>query len=191
MAEHTERAVLAGGCFWIIQQLLRQCAGVVSTRVGWMGGEGDDPTETDNGGHAEVVEVIFDTDRLSYRGLLEYFFIVHRPDLAEDVVGTIYRSEIFYLDEGQRMAAEETIRDVDASGHWPGRVATRVSKAGRFLVEPQKNQNYLQHFPLGCPARPEPRTSDAIAIRITHSVGLNPSFEHSASEGALPGRIPV
>jgi peptide-methionine (S)-S-oxide reductase len=159
MAEKTERAVLAGGCFWIIQQLLRQRAGVVSTRVGWMGGEGDNPNEINNGGHAEVVEVIFDPDRLPYRGLLEYFFIVHRADLGADVVGTNYRSEIFYINEAQRMVAEETIRDVDASGHWPGRMATRVSKAGRFLAEPQRNQNYLQRFPLGCPA-PFPRSGE-------------------------------
>jgi peptide-methionine (S)-S-oxide reductase len=152
MKQGTERAILAGGCFWIMQQLLRQRDGVISTRVGWMGGEGDNPTEKNNGGHAEVVEVIFDPDRLSYRELLEYFFIVHRPDLGKDVVGTIYRSEIFHTSEAQRLTAEQTIRDVDLSEHWPGKVVTRVSEASRFLVDPPNNQDYLQRFALGCPA---------------------------------------
>jgi peptide-methionine (S)-S-oxide reductase len=101
------------------------------------------------------------TGPLPYRTLLEYFFIVHRPDLGEDVVGTIYRSEIFHTSEAQRLVAEETIRDVDASGHWPGRVATLVSKAGPFLVDPPRNQNYLQRFPLGCPS-PFPRRSEPV-----------------------------
>ncbi|MDW4551242.1 peptide-methionine (S)-S-oxide reductase [Defluviimonas sp. D31] len=156
MSKNTERAVLAGGCYWIMQQLLRHREGVISTRVGWMGGEGDTPTENNNGCHAEVVEVIFDQDRLSYRELLEYFFMVHRPDLGADVVATIYRSEIFHTSGSQRVIAEETIRDVDASGHWPGKVVTRVSQAGRFLVDPPKDQDYLQRYPDGCPA-PFPR----------------------------------
>jgi peptide-methionine (S)-S-oxide reductase len=105
MKKNTERAILAGGCYFIMQQLLRQCSGVISTRVGWMGGEGDNPTEKDNGGHAEVVEVVFNPDRISYRQLLEYFFMVHRADLGEDVVGTIYRSEIFHTSEAQRLTA--------------------------------------------------------------------------------------
>ncbi|MCU9850113.1 peptide-methionine (S)-S-oxide reductase [Defluviimonas sp. WL0024] len=160
MSKDNERAVLAGGCSWIMQQLLRHRDGVISTRVGWMGGEGDNPTELTNGGHAEVVEVIYDPDRLSYRELLEYFFIVHRPDLGSDVVATIYRSEIFHTSEAQRVIAEETICDVDASGHWPGKVVTRVTQAGRFLVDPPKDQDYLQRFPVGCPA-PFPRQSEA------------------------------
>jgi peptide-methionine (S)-S-oxide reductase len=161
MKEMTERAVLAGGCSWIMQQLLRHRDGVISTRVGWMGGQGDNPTEKHHGGHAEVVEVIFDPSRLSYRQLLEYFFIVHRADLAESIVGTIYRSEIFHTSEAQRLTAEETIRDVDAAGHWPGRVVTRVSEASRFLVDPPSNQDYLQRFPLGCPA-PFPRREEPV-----------------------------
>jgi peptide-methionine (S)-S-oxide reductase len=132
-----------------MQQLLRQCSGVISTRVGWMGGEGDNPTEKDNGGHAEVVEVVFNPDRISYRQLLEYFFMVHRADLGEDVVGTIYRSEIFHTSEAQRLTAAETIRDVDASEHWPGKLVTRISVASRFLESAPSDQDYLQRFPSG------------------------------------------
>jgi peptide-methionine (S)-S-oxide reductase len=121
MSESAETTVLAGGCFWIMQQLLRRCEGVISTRVGWTGGENDNPTEDDNLGHAEAVEVTFDLARITYRGLLEFFFQVHRADLGERVVGSSYRSEIFYTSDEQRRVAEETIRDVDASGHWPGK----------------------------------------------------------------------
>src|SRR4051812_18619438 len=96
MSENVERAVLAGGCAWIMQHLLRQAEGVVSTRTGWTGGTGDNPTEENDGGHAEAVEVIFDSRRLSYRNLLELFFVVHRADLDAGVVGSIYRSEIFF-----------------------------------------------------------------------------------------------
>ena len=157
MSGNTETAVLAGGCFWIMQQLLRDRDGVISTRVGWTGGENENPIEgKHNAGHAEAVEVTFDPDRLSYRELLEYFFMVHRPDLGEDVVGTGYRSEIFHVSEEQRVVAGETIRDVNASGHWPGKVATRVSAAGRFWEEAPEQQDYLQRFPVGCPA-PFPR----------------------------------
>ena len=122
------------------------------TRVGWIGGENENPTAKNNVGHAEGVEVIFDPDRLSYRQLLEYFFMVHRADLGEDVVGTGYRSEIFHTSEAQRVVAEETIRDFDAAGHWPGKVVTRVSKAGRFWEEAPEQQDRLQRFRVGCPA---------------------------------------
>lgn len=132
MTDDAETAVLAGGCAWIMQQLLRHPEGVISTRTGWTGGEGDNPTEESPGGHAEVVEVVFDPERLSYRDLLEYFFQVHRPDLDESLVGSIYRSEIFCTSDEQRRVAEETILDVDASGHWPGGTVTRISEAGRF-----------------------------------------------------------
>jgi peptide-methionine (S)-S-oxide reductase len=162
MSENTESAVLAGGCFWIMQQLLRNRDGVISTRVGWIDGENENPTLEKNVGHAEAVEVTFDPERLSYRELLEYFFMVHRADLREDVVGTGYRSEIFYVSEEQRAVAEETIRDVDASGHWPGKVVTRISKAGRFWAEPPESQDYLHRFPVGCPA-PFPRRREPAA----------------------------
>jgi peptide-methionine (S)-S-oxide reductase len=160
MSDDVETAVLAGGCFWIMQQLLRDRAGVVSTRVGWTGGEGENPTEENPGGHAEAVEVTFDPERISYRGLLEYFFQVHRPDLDEDLVGSGYRSEIFYTSEEQRIAAEETIRDVDASGHWPGKVVTRISEAGTFWEAEATDQDYFQRYPEGC-ASPFPRLAES------------------------------
>jgi peptide-methionine (S)-S-oxide reductase len=130
-----------------MQQLLRHPDGVISTRVGWTGGEGDNPTEQNPQGHAEVVEVVFDPERLSYRDLLEYFFQVHRADLGDELVGSIYRSEIFYTSEEQRRVAQETIADVDASGHWLGKTVTEISQAGRFWVEPAANQDYLWRFP--------------------------------------------
>ncbi len=147
MSDETETAILAGGCSWIMQQLLRHPDGVISTRVGWAGGEGNHPTEQDPQGHAEAVEVVFDPERLSYRDLLEYFFQVHRADLGEDVVGSIYRSEIFYTSEEQRRVAEETIADVDASGHWLGETATELSEASRFWEDPAADQDYFQRFP--------------------------------------------
>lgn len=156
MSTNVERAILAGGCYWIMQQLLRNREGVISTRVGWIGGENDNPTLKNNVGHVEAVEVTFDPERLSYRALLDYFFMVHRADLGENVVGSGYRSEIFHMSEEQRVVAEETIRDVDASGHWPGKVVTRVSKANRFWEEAPEEQDYLNRFPAGCLA-PFPR----------------------------------
>jgi peptide-methionine (S)-S-oxide reductase len=150
MTDEAETAVLAGGCFWIMQQLLRDRDGVISTRVGWTGGEGENPTEENPGGHAEAVEVTFDPERISYRDLLEYFFQVHRPDLDEGLVGSIYRSEIFYTSEEQRRLAEETIRDVDASRHWPGKVVTEVSEAGTFWEAVAEDQDYFQRYPDGC-----------------------------------------
>ena len=139
-----------------MQQLLRGCHGVVSTRVGWTGGMNDDPTEENNVGHAEAVEVTFDSDRVSYRGLLEFFFQVHRPDLGEEVVGSGYRSEIFYMGDEQRKVAEETVRDVNASGHWPGTIVTRISEAGRFWQAEAEDQDYFLRWPAGCVA-PFPR----------------------------------
>ena len=147
MGDNAETAILAGGCSWIVQQLLRDRDGVIATRVGWMGGEGDDPNEENPGGHAEVVEVSFDPARISYRALLEYFFHIHRADLGEDVVGSIYRSEIFCTSEEQRSVAEETIRDLDASGHWLGKTVTRVSEAERFWEDSAENQDYFQRVP--------------------------------------------
>jgi peptide-methionine (S)-S-oxide reductase len=154
--ERTEIAFLAGGCAWIMQQLLRTPEGVISTRTGFMGGENENPTEEDDGGHAEVVEVVFDPERLSYRGLLEVFFQVHRPDLAEGLVGSLYRSEVFCTSVEQRRTAEEMIRDVDRSGHWLGKTVTRVSAAGTFWEMGPEDQDYLLRFPHGCPP-PFPR----------------------------------
>jgi peptide-methionine (S)-S-oxide reductase len=150
MGGNTETAILAGGCAWIMQQLLRQPEGVVSTRTGFMGGENENPTEEDDGGHAEVVEVVFDTERLSYRGLLEVFFQVHRPDLDESTVGSLYRSEIFYTSPEQQRVAEEMIGDVDASRHWPGKTVTKISEGTVFWEMAPEDQDYLLRFPHGC-----------------------------------------
>ena len=165
MSDNTETAMLAGGCAWIMQQLLRHPDGVISTGVGWTGGEGENPTEENPQGHAEAVEVVFDPERLSYRDLLEYFFQVHRPDLGEDLVGSIYRSEIFYMTDQQRQVAEETIRDVDASGHWPGTIVTKISEAGRFWEAEAEDQDHFQRYPEG--RTPFPRPGAEAASRET------------------------
>jgi peptide-methionine (S)-S-oxide reductase len=164
--KRTEIAFLAGGCAWIMQQLLRTPEGVISTRAGFMGGENENPTEEDDGGHAEVVEVVLDPERLSYRGLLEVFFQVHRPDLAEGVVGSLYRSEIFCTSVEQHRTAEEMIRDVDRSGHWLGKTVTRISAAGVFWEMGPEDQDYLLRFPQGCPP-PFPRQdTSGLAERV-------------------------
>lgn len=147
MADTTETAILAGGCFWTLQQLLREREGVISTRAGWTGGRNDHPDEQDNDGHAEAVEVVFDPRRLPYRDLLEYFFQVHRPDLGEDIVGFGYRSEIFCASPEQRAVATATIADVDASGHWPGPAATRISEAEMFWPAAAEDQDWFQRYP--------------------------------------------
>jgi peptide-methionine (S)-S-oxide reductase len=144
MSDTAETAILAGGCFWIMQQLLRHPEGVLSTRTGWTGGESDDPTEDDPGGHAEAVEIFFDPHRISYRGLLEFFFQAHRADLDEHLVGAQYRSEIFCTSDRQRVIAAETVADFDASGHWPGRIVTNISEAGPFWVAAPEDQDYFQ-----------------------------------------------
>ena len=130
MSENIETVILAGGCFWPAQELLRHRDGVISTRVGYTGGENDNPTADNHPGHAEAVEVIFDPERTSYRDILEFFFQIHRPDLGEGLVGSDYRSEIFYTSDEQRQVAEDTIADADASGLWPGKVVTKISEAG-------------------------------------------------------------
>ena len=149
MSENTETAILAGGCFWPAQELLRHRHGVISTRVGYTGGENDNPTADNHPGHAEAVEVNFDPDRTSYRDILEFFFQIHRPDLGEELVGSDYRSEIFYTSEEQRRVAEDTIADTDASGMWPGKVVKKISKAGLFWEAEVEDQDYLQHHPDG------------------------------------------
>src|SRR5262245_62124209 len=166
MTDKAETAVLAGGCYWIMQQLLRHPDGVISTRVGWTGGEGDDPTEGNPQGHAEAVEVVFDSEQLSYRDLLEWFFSVHRADLGGDLVGSSLRSEIFYKTDEQRQIAEATIRDVDASGHWPGKVVTEVSEAGPFWEAIPEDQDALQRYP---DLHPFPRTAAKAAGRETRA----------------------
>jgi peptide-methionine (S)-S-oxide reductase len=144
MSENTEVAILAGGCFWLIQEHLRQRDGVISTRVGYTGGENDNPTAGHHPGHAEAVEVIFDPGRTSYRNILEFFFQIHRPDLGEDLVGCDYRSEIFCTSDEQRQVAEDTI--ADASGFWGAKVATKISEAGPFWAAEAEDQDYLRRY---------------------------------------------
>src|SRR5262245_49326718 len=163
MGDTAETAILAGGCYWIMQQLLGHPDGVISTRAGWTGGEGDNPTEENPQGHAEAVEVIFDPDRISYRGVLEYFLHVHRADLGERIVGSIYRSAIFCTTDEQHKMAKETISDVEAAGHWPGRIVTEISDAGPFWEA--EDQGYLQRYPEGC--IPFPRRGVVPASRET------------------------
>jgi peptide-methionine (S)-S-oxide reductase len=148
----TERAVLAGGCFWGMQELVRKLDGVVSTRVGYSGGDVPNATYRNHGTHAEAMEVIFDPARLSFRRLLEFFFQIHdpsTPDRQGNDRGPSYRSAIFYTSEEQRRVAEDTIADVDASGLWPGKVVTEVAPVGDFWEAEPEHQDYLQHYPQG------------------------------------------
>jgi peptide-methionine (S)-S-oxide reductase len=152
MAEHTETAILAGGCFWGVQELLRDRDGVISTRVGYTGGDVPNATYPNHDGHAEAVEIVFHPDRISYRDILEFFFQIHDPttkDRQGNDVGTSYRSEIFYTSDEQRRVAEQTIADVDASGLWPGKAVTEVSEAGPFWEAEPEHQDYLQRIPNG------------------------------------------
>jgi len=146
MSENTETAILAGGCFWPAQELLRHRAGIISTRVGYTGGENDNPTAGNHPGHAEAVEVIFDPERTCYRDILEFFFQIHRPDLGEGLVGSDYRSEIFCTNNEQRRVAEDTIADADTAGMWPGKVVTKISEAGPFWAAEDEDQDYLQRY---------------------------------------------
>ena len=148
----TERAVLAGGCFWGVQELFRKYDGVLSTRVGYTGGDVPNATYRNHGTHAEAVEIIFDPARISYRQILEFFFQIHDPSSRNrqgNDVGTSYRSAIFYTTDEQRRIAEGTIADVDASGLWPGKVVTEVVPASDFWEAEPEHQDYLQRYPGG------------------------------------------
>ena len=148
----TERAILAGGCFWGMQQLLRRVPGVVSTRVGYSGGDVTHATYRNHGDHAEAVEIVFDPTVVSYRDLLEVFFQIHDPstlDRQGNDRGRSYRSAIFFLDERQERVARDTIADVDASGLWPGKVVTEVKPAGDFWEAEPEHQDYLERLPWG------------------------------------------
>jgi peptide-methionine (S)-S-oxide reductase len=152
MAGSTERAVLAGGCFWGMQDLIRRYPGVVSTRVGYTGGEVPNATYRNHGRHAEAIEIIFDPTRLSYRKLLEFFFQIHDPTTHNRQgadVGTSYRSAIFYTSDEQKRTALDTIADVNASGLWPGKAVTEVEPAGPFWEAEPEHQDYLERYPNG------------------------------------------
>jgi peptide-methionine (S)-S-oxide reductase len=150
MSRPNERAVLAGGCFWGMQELIRKRPGVLSTRVGYSGGDVPNATEQNLGTHAEAVELEFDPERTSYRELLEFFFQVHDPTTLSrqgHESGSHVRSVIFYVDDEQRRIAEDTIADVDASGLWPGKVVTEVVATGPFWEAEPEDQDYLERYP--------------------------------------------
>ena len=148
----TERAVLAGGCFWGMQDLIRKRPGVVSTRVGYTGGTIENATYRNHGTHAEAIEIVFDPTRTDFRAMLEFFFQIHDPTTANrqgNDRGASYRSAIFYTDDRQKAVAEDTIADVEASGLWPGRIVTELSPAGDFWEAEPEHQDYLERRPNG------------------------------------------
>jgi peptide-methionine (S)-S-oxide reductase len=148
----TERAVLAGGCFWGMQDLIRKMKGVAATRVGYSGGDVPNATYRNHGTHAEAIEIVFDPAILSYRELLEFFFQIHDPSTRNrqgNDMGMSYRSAIYYTSEAQKETALDTIKDVDASGLWPGKVVTEVAPAGPFWLAEPEHQDYLERIPNG------------------------------------------
>ena len=152
MTTATERAVLAGGCFWGMQDLIRKLPGVISTRVGYSGGDVPNATYRNHGTHAEAIEIIFDPAKTSYRDILEFFFQIHDPSTLNrqgNDLGLSYRSAIFYENETQKQIALDTIADVDASGLWPGKVVTTVTPVGPFWEAEPEHQDYLERYPNG------------------------------------------
>ncbi len=152
MTESTEVAILAGGCFWGMQDLIRKRPGVISTRVGYTGGDVANATYRNHGSHAEAIEITFDPQQESFRGMLEFFFQIHDPSTKNrqgNDVGLSYRSAIFYTSDEQRTIAVDTIADVDASGLWPGNAVTEVAPAGAFWEAEPEHQDYLEHYPNG------------------------------------------
>jgi peptide-methionine (S)-S-oxide reductase len=152
MTSSTEHAILAGGCFWGMQDLIRKMPGVLSTRVGYSGGDVPNATYRNHGTHAEAIEIVFDPEVVSYRTLLEFFFQIHDPTTRNrqgNDTGTSYRSEIYYTSAEQKRIAEDTIADVEASGLWPGKVVTEVAPAGPFWEAEPEHQDYLEKYPDG------------------------------------------
>jgi len=149
---NTEKAILAGGCFWGVEELIRDLPGVISTVVGYTGGDVRNATYRNHGTHAEAIEITFDPARLSYRKLLEFFFQIHDPTTKNrqgNDRGTSYRSAIFYLDEQQKETAEKLIKEMTASHKWPGTIVTEVVPASDFWNAEEEHQNYLQKHPYG------------------------------------------
>ena len=152
MTSSNERAVLAGGCFWGMQDLLRRYPGVISTRVGYSGGDVPNATYRNHAGHAEAIEILFDPSQISYRKILEFFFQIHDPTTHNrqgNDVGDSYRSAIFYTSDEQKRAAEETVADVNGSGLWPGKAVTEVAPAKEFWEAEPEHQDYLERIPNG------------------------------------------
>ena len=169
MTPSTERAILAGGCFWGMQDLIRKMPGVLSTRVGYSGGDVPNATYRNHGTHAEAIEIVFDPNVMSYRTLLEFFFQIHDPTTRNrqgNDTGTSYRSGIYYTTAEQKRIAENTIADVEASGLWPGKVVTEVAPAGPFWEAEPEHQDYLERYPDGytchfvCPNWKLPRRAE-------------------------------
>jgi peptide-methionine (S)-S-oxide reductase len=149
---NTARAVLAGGCFWGMEDLIRKLPGVVSTRVGYTGGDVANATYRNHGTHAEGIEINFDPTQMTYRRLLEFFFQIHDPTTMNQQGndrGMSYRSAIYYVDESQKAVAEETIKDVDASGLWPNKVITELDPVSEFWEAEPEHQDYLERVPHG------------------------------------------
>lgn len=152
MTTQTETAILAGGCFWGMQDLLRRYPGVLFTRVGYTGGDVENATYRNHGTHAEAIEIVFDPRQIGYRQLLEFFFQLHDPTTKNrqgNDMGMSYRSAIFYLNAAQKQVAEDTVADVDASGLWPGKVVTEIAPAGPFWEAEPEHQDYLERYPHG------------------------------------------
>jgi peptide-methionine (S)-S-oxide reductase len=152
MTTKTETAMLAGGCFWGMQDLLRRYPGVLSTRVGYSGGDVANATYRNHGTHAEAIEIEFDPGKISYRQILEAFFQIHDPTTKNrqgNDIGMSYRSAIFYSNDEQKQIAEDTVADVEASGLWPGKVVTEISPAGPFWEAEPEHQDYLERYPNG------------------------------------------
>jgi peptide-methionine (S)-S-oxide reductase len=152
MTQPTERAVLAGGCFWGMQDLVRRLPGVISTRVGYSGGDTPHATYRNHGTHAEALEIVFDPTQTSFRDQLEFFFQIHDPSTLNrqgNDIGMSYRSAIYYTSDEQKRVAEDTIADVDASGLWPGKVVTEVAPVGDFWEAEPEHQDYLERYPDG------------------------------------------
>jgi peptide-methionine (S)-S-oxide reductase len=147
-----KKAILAGGCFWGMQELLRKLQGVIKSRVGYTGGDVPNATYRNHGTHAEAVELIYDESLISYRDILEYFFKIHNPttlDRQGNDIGSSYRSEIFYIDDEQKETALKLIEEIERSGKWPGKIVTKVSYAGDFWEAEEEHQDYLQKYPNG------------------------------------------
>jgi peptide-methionine (S)-S-oxide reductase len=152
MTTQTETAILAGGCFWGMEGLLRRYPGVLTTRVGYTGGHTSNATYDDHGAHAEAIEIVFDPQQINYREILEFFFQIHDPTTSNrqgNDIGSSYRSAIFYRSDEQRRVAENTVADVDASGLWPGKVVTGIVPAETFWEAEPEHQDYLERNPNG------------------------------------------
>ena len=201
MTKPPETAILAGGCFWGVQDLIRKRPGVISTRVGYTGGDVPNATYRNHGNHAEAIEIIFDPEQISYRDLLEFFFQIHDPTTKNrqgNDVGASYRSAIFYTTDEQRAVAEDTIADVDASGIWPGKVVTEVTAAGPFWEAEPEHQDYLEQYPerLHVPLRPAELEAPAPRGQLLRARGSPLRTGRGRSRprwwcGACSGRAPA